>query len=330
MRRRDFIVLVGSTGAAWPVVARAQRSERMRRIGVLLGLPPSDPVGEAEVAALGQALDKLGWVHGRTAQITYRWAGVSAAGLRASAGELIDLSPEVIISRGTPATVALMQQTKAIPIVFTVVAEPITGGLVASLARPGGNITGFTNVEPSIGGKWLELLKEMAPRISRVALIFNPTTAPYAGPFVQFAKAAASSLSVEATATPVHREAEIENTVIRLAHTPDSGLVCITDSFMTSHRALIVELANKYRLPAIYPFPLFVSGGGLMSYGVDTVDMGQRAASYIDRILRGEAPANLPVQLPTKFNLMINLKAAKAIGLEVPLFLQQRADEVIE
>ena len=291
-------MLVGSTGAAWPVVARAQRSERMRRIGVLLGLPPSDPVGEAEVAALGQALDKLGWVHGRTAQITYRWAGVSAAGLRASAGELIDLSPEVIISPAqTRATAALMQQTKAIPIVFTVVAEPITGGLVASLARPGGNITGFTNVEPSIGGKWLELLKEMAPRISRVALIFNPTTAPYALRAIrQGCRVVAWCGSNRDACSP--RGGDRKHRHSPRPH-PHSGLVCITDSFMTSHRALIVELANKYRLPAIYPFPLFVSGGGLMSYGVDTVDMGQAgAASYIDRILRGEAPANLPVQPP--------------------------------
>ena len=329
MRRREFVKAIGIV-PAWPIAARAQRSNAQRHISVLLGLPPNDPIGEAEVAALGQALDRLGWIDGRTAHITYRWAGVDAAGLLTSAKALVDLGPDVIVSRGTPATAALMRQTKTIPIVFTVVAEPTTSGFVASLARPGGNITGFTNVEPSIGGKWLELLKLMSPRILHVALIYNPATAPYAGPYVQSAQAAASSLGVEATAAPVYHEAEIESTVSLLARTPDSGMVCITDSFITAHHTLVVGLANKYRLPAIYPFPLFVTSGGLMSYGVDTVDIGQRAASYIDRILRGETPLNLPVQQPTKFKLMINLKAATVLGLDVPMSLQQLADAVIE
>ena len=330
MKRREFISLLGGVAAS-PLAARAQQSEAgLRRIGVLMGLPATDPVGQLEVAVLRQELRKLGWIEDRNIVLEYRWAGANTKSIEIFAKELVALAPDIILSRSTPATAALIRETRNIPIVFTVVAEPVGSGFVASLARPGGNTTGFTNVEPSIGGKWVELLKELAPHVARVGLIFNPTTAPYAPPFLRSAETAAASLAMEPIITPVKSKSEINSALVDLARKPGSGLVGITDSFIIEQRDLIISLAEQYQFPAVYPFRLFAINGGLMSYGADIGDMYRRAASYIDRILRGERPSDLPVQQPIKFELVINLKTAKALGLYVPDKLLALADEVIE
>jgi putative ABC transport system substrate-binding protein len=263
-------------------------------------------------------------------QIEYRWAGADIDRVQAFAKQLVALRPEVILGRSTPAVRALMAETRTIPIVFTVVAEPVLSGFAASLARPGGNITGFTNVEPSIAGKWLELLKEIFPPVARVGLIFNPSTAPYAGPFLRTAEEAAARLGVESVLLPIHDDVHIKDVLAVLARTHGSALAGITDSFIIEHRKTIIGLAEQYRLPAVYPFRLFAAEGGLMSYGADITDMYQGAASYIDRILKGEMPADLPVQQPTKFELLLNLHAAKTLGLDIPTKLLATADEVIE
>jgi putative ABC transport system substrate-binding protein len=328
--RRDSIRLLGGAVAAWPPAARAQSPDPMRHIGVLMGLPASDPVGQSELAALHRGLRKVGWIVGRNVQLEYRWAGADVDRIQTFAKQLVALRPDVILGRSTPAVRALMTETRTIPIVFTVVAEPVASGFAASLARPGGNVTGFTNVEPSIASKWLELLKEMAPPVAQVGLIFNPTTAPYAGPFLQAAEAAAAGLAVESVVMPVHDDAEIKHAIAALARRHSSGLVGITDSFIIEHRKMIIGLADQYRLPAIYPFRLFAADGGLMSYGADIVDMYQGAASYIARVLTGEKPGDLPIQQPTKFELLLNLKAANALGLDIPTKLLAFADEVIE
>jgi putative ABC transport system substrate-binding protein len=328
VRRREFITLIGGA-AAWPLATWAQ-PEPTRRIGVLMGLSANDPVGQSEIAALHRGLRKLGWIVGRNVQIEYRWAGADADRVQTFAKQLVALRPDVILGRSTPAVRALMAETRTVPIVFTVVAEPVTSGFVASLARPGRNITGFTNVEPSIAGKWVELLKEMAPPVGRVGFIFNPTTAPYAGPFLQAAEAAAARLAVESVTMPVHDDEQINDAIVTLARKHASGLVGITDSFIIEHRKMIIGLADQYRLPAVYPFRLFATEGGLVSYGADIIDMYKGAASYIDRVLRGEMPGDLPVQQPTKFELVLNLKAAKSLGLDIPIKLLAFADEVIE
>jgi len=331
MRRREFISLLGGAAAAWLLAAGAQQSEAgLRRIGVLMGLPATDPVGQLEVAVLRQELRKLGWIEDRNIVLEYRWAGANPKSIETFAKELVALGPDIILSRSTPATAALIRETRNIPIVFTVVAEPVGSGFVASLARPGGNTTGFTNVESSIGGKWVELLKELAPHVARVGLIFNPTTAPYAPPFLRSAETAAASLAMEPIITPVKSKSEIDSALLDLARKPGSGLVGITDSFIIEQRDLIISLAEQYQFPAVYPFRLFAINGGLMSYRADIGDMYRRAASYIDRILRGERPSDLPVQQPIKFELVINLKTAKALGLYVPDKLLALADEVIE
>jgi putative ABC transport system substrate-binding protein len=333
LRRRDFIAAVGSAAtvaAALSFAARAQQTDRKRRIGVLIGLPASDAVGQTEITAFREALQKLGWSAGRNIEIEYRWAGTDADRVQAFANELLALHPDVILARGTPALSVLKRETSAVPIVFAVVTEPLVSGLITSLARPGGNITGFSNVEPSIAGKWLELLKEMAPSVTRVGILFNPTTAPYAEPFLRSAEAAAAALAMESVAMPVRSDAEIEAAVATLAREPASGLVGMTDSFINERRKTIIELADRHRLPAIYSFHLYATDGGLMSYGAEVDDMFQRAATYVDRILRGEKAGDLPVQQPTKFELVINLKTAKALGLTVPPTMLTRADEVIE
>jgi putative ABC transport system substrate-binding protein len=331
MKRRKLITLLGGATVAWPLAARAQQSEAgLRRIGVLIGLPATDPVGQLEVAVFRQELRKLGWIEGRNIVLEYRWAGANPESIETFAKEVVALGPDIILSRSTPATAALIRETRSIPIVFTVVAEPVGSGFVASLARPGGNTTGFTNVEPSIGGKWVELLKQLAPHVARVGLIFNPTTAPYAPPFLRSAETAAASLAMEPIIAPVKSKSEIDSALADLARKPGSGLVGITDSFVIEQRDLIIGLAEQYRFPAVYPFRLFATNGGLMSYGADIGDMYRRAASYIDRILRGERPSDLPVQQPIKFELVINLKTAKTLGLYVPDKLLALADEVIE
>jgi putative ABC transport system substrate-binding protein len=328
MRRRDFISLVGGALAASPLKVRAQQPERMRRIGVLMALNEHDPQGQADVVAFQQALLELGWIDGRNIRLDYRWATGDPDRVRAEATDLVQSAPDAIVVNSTPAARALQQSTRALPIVFVAIADPVRTGVVLSLAHPGGNITGFTNFEAAISGKWLELLKEIAPRTTRVALIFNPDT--HSGQFFQSLEAEGRSLGIETVQTPVHNEMEIERALASFNEEANVGLVSMPDIFTTAHRDLIISLATKYRLPAVSAFRLFAADGLLMSYGIDGLDLFRRAASYVDRILNGAKPADLPVQQPTKFELVINLKTAKALGLTVPTALHAQADEVIE
>jgi ABC-type uncharacterized transport system substrate-binding protein len=330
LKRRDFITLIGSSAAAWPLAARAQ-DERTRRIGVLMGHAESDSDAQANVAAFRETLHKLGWAEGRNIRIDIRWpiAG-DIESMQRLAKELVALQSDVILSQITPTTAALLQQTHTIPIVFATVSDPVGSGFVASFPRPAGNVTGFTSIEPTMTGKWLELLKEIAPRVARVAFLFNPVTAAYAEYFLNPLKAVAPSLGVEAIAAPVRDTSELESVVAAQAHEPNSGLIVMPDSFTDIYRVEITSLAARYRLPAVYPFHQFAEVGGLLSYGNDQIDNHRRAAVYVDRILRGAKPSELPVQAPVKFELVINLKTARALGLDVPTVLQQRADRVIE
>ena len=331
MKRREFITLLGGTAVAWPLAARAQQPERMRLIGVLMGYAESDSEAQAQIAAFRDGLQKLGWIEGRNTRIDTRWATpTNAAAMQRFAVELVALQPEVILASTTPTTTALLQQTRTIPIVFATVGDPIGSGFVASFPRPGGNVTGFVTIEGSLGGKWLELLKEIAPHVNRVAFLLNPATATYAEFYLNAFKAAAASVAVEAIAAPVHDRSEFDTVIAAQAREPNSGLIVLADAFTVAHRVEITSLAARYRLPAIYPFRLFVEVGGLLSYGVDLTDNFRRAATYIDRILKGEKPSELPVQAPTKYELIINLKTAKALGLTVPHNLLVLAEEVIE
>ena len=330
MRRRELITLLSGAAVAWPLVARAQQPDRMRRIGVLMGFAESDREGQAFVAAFKEGLQKLGWAEGRDIRIDYRWTALDKELMQRFAKELVALRADVILSHITPTTAALLQQTRTIPIVFGLLADPIGSGFVASFPRPGGNVTGFVTMQPTMGGKWLELLKEIAPRVARVAALFNPATAPYAEYWLNPFKAAAASFAVQAIVAPVHDASELESIVAAQAHEPNGGLIVMPDTFMNEHRSEITSLAARYRLPAIYPYRVFAEFGGLLSYGDSLTDNFRRAASYVDRILKGEKPSELPVQAPVKFELVINLKAAKALGLDVPVHLQQRADAVIE
>jgi putative ABC transport system substrate-binding protein len=330
VKRRVFIAALGSA-AAWPLVARAQQPERARRVGVLMAHPESDPEFQAYLAAFREGLQKLGWTDGRNVRIDARWGALDDAEARLrSAKELLALQPDVILTQNTPPTASMLQQTHSIPIVFAVVADPVGSGFVGSLARPGGNATGFTVMEPTMGGKWLELLKEIAPRINRAAFLFNPATAPYVSYYLNPFNAAAGSLGMQAIAAPVQDRSEIDSIVGAQAREPNSGLVVIPDGFLNVYRTEIVSLAARYRLPAVYPWRFFAELGGLLSYGSEQRDMFRLAATYVDRILNGEKPADLPVQAPTKYELVINLKTAKALALDVSVSLQQRADEVIE
>ena len=330
MRRREFITLLGSAAAAWPLGAGAQQPSRIRRIGVLMAIAESDREGQAWIAAFREGLQKLGWTEGRNIRIDTRWGALDADSRQRFANELVSLQPDLILSQVTPTTLALLQQTRTIPIVFATVSDPVGSGLVASIARPGGNVTGFSNVEGSMTSKWLELLKEIAPRVNRVALLFNPATATYFEYFLNPFKAAAESFAVEAIIAPVRDISELASVVVAQAREPNGGLIVIPDPFLITHRAEVIALASRHRLPAVYPFRFIAELGGLLSYGNDQTDNYRRAASYADRILKGEKPSELPVQAPVKFELVINLKTAKALGLDVPLLLQQRADEVIE
>jgi putative ABC transport system substrate-binding protein len=331
MKRRQFITLLGGAAATWPVMARAQQPGSMRRIGVLMGWSESDPEYRSRIDAFVQGLAQSGWVDGRNMRIEVRWTNgdVERAGVLAK--DLVQLlQPDVIFTSTTPATAALQRETRTIPIVFAVVSDPVGAGFVASLPRPGGNVTGFINIEATMGGKWLELLKEIAPRLRRVAIMFNPDTAAgggayYLGPF----EAAARSLAVEPTQARVHGDAEIEAAIAALGR-EQAGLVVMDDSFTSIHRGTIIAQAARNKVPAIFSIIYPPREGGLISYGISTLDLFRGAAGYVDRILRGAKPGDLPVQLPTKFDLVINLKTAKALGLDVPLSLQQRADEVIE
>jgi putative tryptophan/tyrosine transport system substrate-binding protein len=329
--RREFITLLGGAAASWPLAARAQQGERMRRIGVLMGYPENDLEGPAFFAAFREGLEKHGWVKDRNIRFDTRWATPEEAEARQRfAKELVALQPDLILSSVTPTTAALLQQTRTIPIVFATVSDPVGSGFVASLARPGGNVTGFQSMVGSLAGKWLELLKEIAPRVARVAMLFNPAVAPYAETFLNPFKAAASSFAVEAIAAPVRDMSELESVVAAQARAPNGGLIVMPDTFTDVHRAEITSLAARSGLPAVYPRRIFTELGGLLSYGIDQLDSYRRAATYADRILKGAKPSELPVQAPVKFELVINLKTAKALGLDVPPLLQQRADEVIE
>jgi putative tryptophan/tyrosine transport system substrate-binding protein len=331
MQRREFIKLIGGAAASWPLAARAQQPERMRRIGVLMGYAESDPEGQAWVAAFREGLQKLGWVEGRNTRIDTRWATpADADSMQRFAKELVALQPDLILSNTTPTTTALLQQTRTIPIIFTNVGDPVGSGFVASFPRPGGNVTGFINMEPTMSGKWLELLKEIAPRVARVAILFNPATAPYAEYYLNPFKAATPSFGVEAIPAPVRDTSELESVVAAQARGLNSGLIVMPDSFLNVHRAEIISLAARYRLPTVYPWRFFAELGGLLSYGNDFIDNFRRAAVYVDRILRGEKASELPVQAPVKFELVINLKTAKGLGLTVPDKLLVAADEVIE
>jgi putative ABC transport system substrate-binding protein len=324
------MALLGGAAAAWPIAAGAQQPERIRRIGVLMSLADSDLEAQARVAAFRKGLQTLGWAEGRNVRIDIRWAASDAALMQRFAKEFIALQPDLILSHNTPTTASLLQQTRTIPIVFVIVSDPVGSGFVASFSRPGGNVTGFTNIEPMMAGKWLELLKEVAPSVARVALLFNPATAPYAEYYLGPLKTAAVSLAVEAIAAPVRGAPELESVVAAQAREANSGLLVMPDSFMNVHTADIVSLAARHRLPAVYPFRLFAEGGGLLSYGNDLLDNFRRAATYADRILKGATPNELPVQAPVKFELVINLKTAKTLGLDVPPSLLAVADEVTE
>src|SRR2546427_2844546 len=324
------MTLLSGAAAAWPLAARAQ-PDRVRRIGVLMAHAESDPEFQAYLTTFREELQKLGWSEGRNIQIDSRWGALDDAEARQrSAKELVALQPDLILTQNTPPSASMLQETRAIPIVFVVVADPVGSGFVESLARPTGNATGFTVMEPTIAGKWLELLKEIAPRVNRAAFLFNPATTPYPDIYLNPLKAAAASLALEAIAAPVHDTQELESVVAAHAREPNGSLVVMPDGFLNVHRAEIVLLAARYHVPAVYPWRFFAETGGLLTYGSVQGDMFRTAATYVDRILKGEKPADLPVQAPTKYELVVNLKTAKALGLDVPPLLQQRADQVIE
>ena len=330
MKRREFTTLLIGAAAAWPLAARAQQGGRMRRVGVLIQFSESDPEGQARIAAFREELQKLGWSIGGNLQIDYRWAASNEERARSAAAELLELTPDVISANSTLPLRAVQQATRTVPIVFTTIIEPIGQGFVASLAHPGGNTTGFSYLEVSIGGKWMNLLKEIAPRITRVACMFNPQRGPYSVGISLFAQEAAQRLGVQYVAAPVLELTQMEPAMTTLAHEPNGGLIISPDAFTITHRQQIITLAARYRLPTIYSERIFAVDGGLISYGADYVEHFRQAASYVDRILRGAKPADLPVQQPSKFYLVINLKTAKTLGLEVPMTMLARADEVIE
>jgi ABC-type uncharacterized transport system substrate-binding protein len=328
-KRREFMALVCGT-AAWPLAALAQQAERMRRVGVLMAYDESDQEAKARVAMFREGLQALGWTDGRNIQINIRWATSDAEKIGRLAQELAASQPDVALSSTTPTTEALLRQTRTIPIVFATVADPVGSGFVTSLSRPGGNSTGFTNIEGSMAGKWLELLKQIAPGVNRVALLFNPATAPYAEIYIGPFRTAATAFGVEAIVTPVSDSAELDTALAALASTPNGGLMVIPGPFMSNRSAQIISLTARHRLPAVFPFRYYAELGGLLSYGSDQQDNYRRAAAYVDRILRGEKAGELPVQAPVKFALTINLKTAKAFGLTVPAALLAQADDVIE
>ncbi len=330
MRRREFISLLGGAAAAWPLAAHGQPDGRARRIGWLHFFPESDPGSQVHAAAFRQGMEKLGWSVGRNLAIDYRWGAFNAERARVIAAELLKLDPDVIVSGGTPGALAFQQATRTVPIVFAVVTEPVTQGIVQSLAHPGGNMTGFSYVEPSIGAKWVELLKEIAPHITRVALVFNADASPQSWFFYQSMETVASKLAMQAVMAPVRVTSDIEQAAATIAREPGGSLIISTDAFLYTNRKLIIEIAARHRLPAVYGILGTAAEGGLIYYGVDVVDQFGRAAGYVDRILRGAKPSDLPVQLPTKFLLTINGKAAKALDLTVPDKLLVAADEVIE
>jgi putative ABC transport system substrate-binding protein len=329
MKRREFIALLGGAAATWPLAARAQQTERVRRICVLMSTAVDDPQDQARLAAFAQGLQELGWTIGRNLRIDYRWGASSPDNTRKYAAELAALAPDVMLTSGTIALAAVQQISHTIPVVFVNLIDPVSGGFVESLARPGGNATGFLLFEYGISGKWLELLKEIAPRVTRVAVLRDPTQVSGGGQLGAI-QSAASQLGVEFRPVGVRDAKEIERGITDFARGSNGGLIVTAGTQAREHRELIIGLAARYRLPVVYFNRLFVEAGGLISYGADTIDPLRRAANYVDRILEGEKPADLPVQAPTKFELVINLKTARALGLDVPATVLARADEVIE
>ena len=331
--RRQFISALGGASLAWPFAARAQQPKRMRRFGVLMTRAADDPEGRVFLGALVQELQEAGWVDGRNLEIDTRWAAGDAGQFRKYAAELVALEPDVILASATPAVKALQQASRTVPIVFVGISDPIGSGFVASFSRPGRNITGFTNFEETVGGKWLGLLKEIAPSIKHVSMLFNPETAnagASGGIYLQSIEAAAHVQSIELIVSPVHNPTDIDDVFAGIAKSPDGGLIVMPNAFTFANRERIVAQAARYQIATVYPLIMFVKAGGLLSYGVDATDMFRRGASYVDRILKGEKPANLPVQEPIKFELAINLKTAKALGLTVPQTLLATADDVIQ
>jgi putative tryptophan/tyrosine transport system substrate-binding protein len=328
MNRREFIAGLGGV-ATWSVVARAQQGERMRRIGVLMSFDEKDPEGELRYSVFTHALADLGWANGRNVRIDLRWGALDVDQTQALAHELVGLQPDIIVAGTTPATAAVQRETRTIPIVLAGVADPVASGIVPRLDRPGGNTTGFAMFEAALAGKWLELLSEIAPGLKRVAIMFNPDTAPVST-FIPSFETTARSLKVVAIITPVHSDVEIETAIIALGREPRGGLVVMPDIFTGVHRAPIISAAARNHVPTVYSDSVFARDGGLLSYGPDLVDIFRRAATYVDRILGGAKPAELPVQFPTKFEMAVNLKTAKVLGLTVPATLLAVADEVIE
>jgi ABC-type uncharacterized transport system substrate-binding protein len=329
MRRREFITLLGGAAASWPLSARAQQPERMKRIGILMGVT-NDSEGQGRIAAFKQTLQELGWTEGRNVQIEVRWTeGNVADRIRANATELVSMTPDVILANGTPVSAALRLESQSIPIVFVAVTAPVGSELVTNLARPGGNITGFSVFEYTMAGKWMQIIKETAPPVNHIGLLHNPSNPAVAGFFPEF-RTAAQSLAMQLIVIGARDAGEIDRGLDVFMQRPSAGVIVLPDPFTSTHRELIIMLAAKFRLPTVYPFNLFAKSGGLISYGPDIVNLFQRAASYVDRILKGKPPGDLPVEQPTKYELVINLKTAKALGLEVPTTLIARADEVIE
>jgi len=331
MRRRRLLAFFA--GAAFsPVLAGAQAPDRMRRVGVLTTFGEDDPLAQRWIGAFRKALDEAGWRQGQNIEIDYGWAAGDAGRLRNFAKQLVKRQPDLIFAVTTPAVAALLKETRTIPIVFAVVSDPIGSGFVKTLSRPGGNVTGFTdiNIEPSLGGKWVQLVTETAPAIRRVAMLYNPATAPFAAYFLQPFEAAGPELAVQTSAVPVNSDADIERAMAALASRPGGAFAVLPDAFAIIHRNLIVELAAHHRLPAVYPYRFFASIGGLLCYGIVAEDLFRRATTYVGRILKGAKPADLPVQAPTNFELVVNLKTAAALGLTIPQTILARADEVIE
>src|SRR5712691_2954109 len=328
MKRREFITLLGGAAAAWPLAARAQQGERMRRIGILMNLSADDPIGQARLATFLQELQAAGWAQDRNVRIDTRWAAGDAERLRKYAAELVALEPEVVLAWATPAVVSLQRVSRTVPIVFVGVIDPVGSGLIASLARPGGNATGFILFEYALATKWFELLKEIVPRMTRAAVLRDPTIAAGIGQFAAIQVVA--PIGIELSAVDLREAGEIERAVAAFARDPDGGLIVTASQYGANHPSVIIGIAARYKLPAVYPFRYFVSAGGMLSYGPDEADDYRRAAGYVDRILKGAKPAELPVQAPTKYAAVINLKAAKALGLTVPDKLLATADQVIE
>ncbi len=331
MRRRDFLGVVGATAAAWPLAARAQQGElKKKRIGVMISRPEKDAEGQGYVVAFQRGLEQLGWIRGRNVEVDYRFTAGSTSAAQALAKELVALRPDVLVINSTGPLLATRQIAGTIPIIMAAIADPVAQGFVQSLERPGGNITGFGVEEPAMGAKWVELLKEIAPSIRHITAIFNPSSAPFARMFLPAMERARASFSFDLAVSPVRNENEVGSAIATTARQPFGGLIFLPDSFLAARREMIADLVVKQQLPAIYSTSTFVRSGGLIGYGFDRADLFQRAAGYVDRIFKGERPADLPVQMPTKFELAINMKTAKALDLTVPPTLLARADEVIE